>query len=466
MCLRNQDFSPGGTPSVQPGPWGRLWISPVHPGPWGRLWISPVHPGPWGRLWISPAHPGPWGRLWISPVHPGPWSRLWIILLCLTTCATPAAAWDLHTLEIQKTIHRDPHNGLQFFQSTLYDGEIIFHCKSPSLIDQPRQEWVKGGFSASELEDRNKHCQGQYYEHLQWFDEIHNLLNGTAVVLQRRHGCSINSSDILPFEQWGLNGDDFLTFDLQSKTWVPQSDLAASAALKWNRQLLRNQIRNHVYGHFSQTVCHSSHSLFKRKRQEWGQEVASTDMDILFFAKPIPESSATSLQCHVTASDLSGVRIQLTKDGVPLDSGVKLIGPRPNGDGTNQMRVQAQASVIDTEGYQCEVYRDSRHHTSVTWGVPALYEKIIVSPKPPEQSNRKKVWGVLVCVVAVAAIILNTLLRLSRCSKTKQQCIPTVEEQIKLNLHIVLSNEEYDKWMKIADNFYGKYETVLRNTRL
>ncbi|XP_041926955.1 major histocompatibility complex class I-related gene protein-like isoform X2 [Alosa sapidissima] len=411
MCLRNQDFSPGGIHSVQRG-------------------------------WRP---------------------ELCVLLFLVMNCVTPTAGWDRHMLEVQNTVQRGSNSDLQLLQTTLFNGDIIFHCESPTLTDQPRQEWVKDTFSPKELKNKNKFCVRQFYEHLQWFEEIDRIINGTAEILQRRRGCIINGSGLFPFDQWAINGEAFLTFDLQTLTWMPQTEQATSAAVKWNQLDLKNQIRNHVYGDFCQTVCRTSHSLVKREKQVQGHRAAHSDMEVRVFIKPIPGSTDTYLKCHVTASDLSGVRIQLTKDGVPLDGEVNLTGPLPNGDGTVQMRVQVQVpqTLKGSEGYQCSVHRDANQTTVTCDGQTPSSD----SSSKPLDHDQQTVCGVLVCTVALVAIVVYTFIRLNLQKLTNVRCV-SVEQPIRLYLQFVLSEEEYDKWMKIADNFYGKYEMVLKRTRL
>lgn len=87
---------------------------------------------------------------------------------------------ELRTLEVQNTVQRGPNRDLQFFQTTVFNGDIIFYCESPTLTDQPRQDWVKNTFSPKELTNRDKFCERQYYEHLRWFQEIDKIINGTG----------------------------------------------------------------------------------------------------------------------------------------------------------------------------------------------------------------------------------------------------------------------------------------------
>lgn len=63
--------------------------------------------------------------------------------------------------------------------------------------------------------------------------------------------------------------------------------------------------------------------------------------------------------CHVTYSNPSGVRIQLTENGINLHHGLKWTGPLPNGDGTLQMRLQADITVDNKNEYKWVVNSDT-----------------------------------------------------------------------------------------------------------
>ncbi|KAG5282947.1 hypothetical protein AALO_G00036530 [Alosa alosa] len=143
---------------------------------------------------------------------------------------------------------------------------------------------------------------------------------------------------------------------------MPYSDLAVPVAEMWNQENNRNNVRNHVYGVFLQNKCWDA--LYKTARGRMAQSESHKGLEVYMFAKPrqgITGITGTYLMCHVTSSDLSGVRIQLTKAGVPQAGGVNLTGPRPNGDGTVQMRVQVQLERKDAEEFQCQVQTDKTH---------------------------------------------------------------------------------------------------------
>ena len=90
-------------------------------------------------------------------------------------------------------------------------------------------------------------------------------------------------------------------------------------------------------------------------------------MEVRLYAKSITGSAAISLSCQVTHSDLSGLRIRLTEDGVAVEHGLKWTGPLPNGDGTVQIRLQVQIRTNRAKKYRCEIESDAVNF-SVPWG--------------------------------------------------------------------------------------------------
>ncbi|KAL2080846.1 hypothetical protein ACEWY4_022699 [Coilia grayii] len=319
----------------------------------------------------------------------GSQSPLWIYFSLLICVSHGSVSSGTH--EIQYMVRPGPNNKPQFQQTTLFNGQVIFTCSSPALLDQPRQQWVTHTFTQEQLQQRHKQCRGQYEQHLSWYAKINETTSGTLDVLQRRRGCIKNSSGVSAFDEWGVNGEDFLTFDPQTVKWTALSDRAIALAVEWNNL----DIRNYVYRNFGQSVCPETYHTLRMSRAAWINNTGQTDMELHIFVKPILENAFSCIQCHVTGSDLSGVRIQLTKDGVPLDSGVKLIGLLPNGDGTNQMRVWVEAIVDSTSEYRCEVHSGS------------VNESVLLD-HPIYDENIQPIYilpGVLLLVIIVVVVI-------------------------------------------------------------
>ncbi|XP_048094528.1 uncharacterized protein LOC125291722 [Alosa alosa] len=220
----------------------------------------------------------------------------------------PASPPDVDTLEVQYTVHHGPGGNLQFQQTTLFNGHVIFTCSSPTLRDQPQQHWVTNAFTQEGLEERHEQCKHQRYEHFASFEKIKQTITVSAVPILKMH---------LPAR--------------------PSDD-------------------------------------------------AHAGMELHIFGKHIPGGTVSYLQCLVADYSLSGVSSQLTKDGVPLDHGVYQTGPRPNGDGTVQMRVQVKTTMDNSKTYRCEVHSET-FNKSVIFDSP---EDGTLSQKSQEEKKKVK----------------------------------------------------------------------------
>ncbi|XP_076120621.1 HLA class II histocompatibility antigen, DR beta 3 chain-like [Alosa pseudoharengus] len=297
------------------------------------------------------------------------------ILLCLMICMPLSAGLDPHSLEFQYVMYWDRTDQLLFRQTTLLDGEVVFRCESPALRDEPGPDWVAQTLSSTDLTERDTYCKDQYYEHMDMRREINNMITQTADILQRSRGCTINSSGVFPFDKWVVNGKDFLTFDPRTLKWTALSFLAKPVAEEWNRK----SFRNHIYGEFGQKECVKTHNMLTQRRDAWTHQRDRKNMKVCVFAKSITGSIRTSLLCQVTDRDLSGLRIQLTEDGLPLECGLQLTGPLPHGDGTFQIQLQVEAIVNRTKPYWCEI-KSGAVNISVPWDGHLLQDQASISP--------------------------------------------------------------------------------------
>ncbi|XP_062391252.1 hereditary hemochromatosis protein homolog isoform X1 [Sardina pilchardus] len=293
------------------------------------------------------------------------------VCLSLVICIHLSNGSDVDTLEVQCTVQHGPGGKLQFQQTTLFNEHVIFSCNGQTLRDQPQQDWVTHAFTQEELEERHQQCKRQFYEHFASFEKIKQTITVSAEILQRRRGCSVSRSGKSSFDEWGVNGEDFLTFDPNALKWTAQTDEAELIAAEWDGHCYMN----YAYKAFSNKL-YAVLPILKRKVPARLSDDAHTGSELHIFGKPIQRGTVTYLQCHVTDSDLSGVRIQLTKDGVPLDHGVHHTGPRPNGDGTVQMRVQVKTTIDNSKTYRCEVHSETVSK-SVVFDDPSTLQTMI-----------------------------------------------------------------------------------------
>ncbi|XP_062389519.1 major histocompatibility complex class I-related gene protein-like [Sardina pilchardus] len=301
---------------------------------------------------------------------------------------------DVGTLEVQYTVYQGPDGKLQFQQTTLFNGHVIFSCNGQTLRDQPQQDWVTQAFTQEELEERHQQCKSQCYKHITSYEKIKRTITVSADILQRRRGYSISSSGKSSFDEWGVNGEDFLTFDPNSLKWTAQTDDANLLEAWWDGE----HHMNYAYKAFL-NILYSELPILKTKLAARPSVEAHAGVELHTFADPIAGGTVSYLQCHVTGISLSEVSIQLTKDGVPLGHGFHQIGPLPNGDGTAQMRVLVKTTIDSSKTYRCEGHSET-------------FNKSVVFDDPsPHRSTEKRtlpyVTGIIICIVVILGILIG-----------------------------------------------------------
>ncbi|KAJ8271119.1 hypothetical protein GJAV_G00122960 [Gymnothorax javanicus] len=193
-----------------------------------------------------------------------------------------------------------------------------------------------------------------------------------AAVLQGRFGCEIErspDSDIRvtgTFAQYGLNGEDFLSFSLTRGEWESSAESAVPIKMKWNRD--RVSIMDTKY--YVERVCVTelSDSLYFDSKES---QMTSSPM-VAVFAKRSSNTTKVTLTCLVTGFRSRNTTVEEYRDEDILteEDGLSSSGIRPNGDGTRQLRMSLDISTRTSASYSCEAYFESlKKHAK--WGKTA-----------------------------------------------------------------------------------------------
>uniref|UniRef100_A0A3Q2VB55 Ig-like domain-containing protein n=1 Tax=Haplochromis burtoni TaxID=8153 RepID=A0A3Q2VB55_HAPBU len=159
---------------------------------------------------------------------------------------------------------------------------------------------------------------------------------------QRMSGCEWDdeTGEVNGFNQFGYDGEDFITFDLKTDTWIPTKPQAVIFKQKWdnNREALYRERNNLI------TICPEMLKNFLN----YGRTL---------LVKPgrhkTPSSSVT---CHATGFNPNKVNMVWRKDGAEIHEGVNRGEIIPNNDWTFQMSVDLEISSVrpeDWERYAC-----------------------------------------------------------------------------------------------------------------
>lgn len=68
-------------------------------------------------------------------------------------------------------------------------------------------------------------------------------------ILQRMNGCDLDeeSGEVVGYNQYGYDGEDFIALNLETLMWTAPSSLAFTTKLIWDNDIARLQYNKHYY---------------------------------------------------------------------------------------------------------------------------------------------------------------------------------------------------------------------------
>ncbi|KAJ8262190.1 hypothetical protein GJAV_G00163520 [Gymnothorax javanicus] len=259
-----------------------------------------------------------------------------------------------------------------------------------------------------------------------------------AAVLQGRFGCEIQrspDSDIRvtgTFAQYGLNGEDFLSFSLIRHKWEASAEFAVPIKREWNRD--RDIILDTTEYIENTCVIQLLDSLSFNAKEI---EMKSSPM-VAVFAKRSSNSTKVTLTCLVTGFRGRNTTVEVYRDEDILteEDSLSSSGIRPNGDGTWQLRMSLDISTSTTASYSCEAHFGSqRKH--------AKWDGVIWNMAEPGQDYDMThlCWIPVVSLVVIFILVLGLVFSYE--NRQRRLIIPQYLQILKHNPDQVKSSQGF-----------------------
>ncbi|XP_039897151.1 major histocompatibility complex class I-related gene protein-like [Simochromis diagramma] len=224
----------------------------------------------------------------------------------------------------------------------------VGYCDSKLKTAIPKQDWME----TLRDEDPNywKWYTGECTVHQQFFKEeflfMKKRLNQTGAVhiLQRFSRCEWDeeTEEVNGFHQYGYDGEDFLTFNLETQTWIATKPQAVITKHLWDK----DKFNNDFWKKFLKQVCvdclkmHMSYGRSFLLRRE----LPSVSL--------LQKTPSSSVSCHATGFFPHRAMMFWRRNGEEIHEGVNPGEILPNHDGTYQMSVDLDLSTVTPEEFR------------------------------------------------------------------------------------------------------------------
>ncbi|XP_031420025.1 class I histocompatibility antigen, Non-RT1.A alpha-1 chain-like [Clupea harengus] len=200
---------------------------------------------------------------------------------------------------------------------------------------------------------------------------------------QRMYGClwDDESNAVDAFDQYGYDGEDFISLDLKNLEYIAANQRAALTKNKWYNN--REYLHYLKYDYFSQYCIEWLKKYVQYANSTLGRTVSP---EVTLFQKD------SGVVCHSTGFYPDGVVITWKRDGEDLHEDVDVWETLPNEDGTFQKRAELLVSPEERKKGQftCEVEHKS--------GKPIVKTLIV--------EDGKNLVGIIIGSGVVAALVM------------------------------------------------------------
>ncbi|KAI4876697.1 hypothetical protein NFI96_032125, partial [Prochilodus magdalenae] len=257
--------------------------------------------------------------------------------------------------------------GLHFPEFTLVgllDGEEFVYYDSNIRRMIPKTDWIKKiDDDDPQYWDRNTQwAQSNQEDFKISLDIAMQLYNhkGGIYTLQRMYGCELDDDRAKTgYDQYGYDGEDFFSLDLNTGRWTAANAKAATIKQKWVETHTAANIKDYLqYECIDELMKYVGYSRSTLERK--------APPEVSLFQK----NSSSPVVCHATGFFPKPVNITWKKNGEDLDEGVELGETLPNQDGTFQRRstLTVPPEELNKHNYTCIIQHISLEKEKVLLG--------------------------------------------------------------------------------------------------
>ncbi|XP_047460622.1 major histocompatibility complex class I-related gene protein-like [Mugil cephalus] len=284
------------------------------------------------------------------------------------------------------------------------DGVILLYYDSSMKAPEPRQVWMAELIAEEpeQWEMISQQCLNYYHSLKRERDFFiqHSNQTGGLQMFQQIIGCEWdNETDVVDgYKKYGLNGEDFISFDANTLTWTSLNPLAETV----KQELDRNEDINVYWKNLLTKVYLLYLKMFL---SSWDRYLNRKDLPSVSLLQKTPSSPVS---CHATGFYPDRAMMFWRKDGEEIHEGVEHGEILPNHDGSFQMKVDLNISSVSPEDwrrYDC-VFQLSGVEDDV---ITKLDETQIRTNGGKNKNDKEKLSDVTIAIIATVGVLVLVL---------------------------------------------------------
>ncbi|XP_029919884.1 class I histocompatibility antigen, F10 alpha chain-like isoform X2 [Myripristis murdjan] len=319
----------------------------------------------------------------------------------------------LHSMKYFYTASSQVPNFPEFVEVGLVDDVQMVHYDSNTQRMVPKQDWMEKvtGYLPNYWDRETQRCQSEQPVFKVNIDTLKKRFNQTGGVhiVQVMYGCEWDDETGATngFRQYGYDGEDFIAFDLMTKTWIAPTPQAVISKNKLDRETGQNE----YWKNYLTQECID----WLKKYLGYGRStLLRTESPSVSLLQKTPSSPVT---CHASGFYPNKIMLFWRRDGEELHEDVDHGEILHNHDGTFQKSVDLDVSSVKPEDwgrYSCVFQLSGVNEDIVTkldpkviktnWGRTEI--KRDGAPDSPSEFPTRVVVGVVVGLLALVVICI------------------------------------------------------------
>uniref|UniRef100_A0A8D1ZI37 Tripartite motif containing 52 n=2 Tax=Sus scrofa TaxID=9823 RepID=A0A8D1ZI37_PIG len=284
-----------------------------------------------------------------------------------------------HSLRYHYLALSEPGPGLPQFLAVGYvDDQVFIRYDSRRGKAEPQAPWMAHMDAQYwEKETKKQRIWAKVQQVEMWTVMGYYNQSSGMHSTQRMFGCEIQEDGhSTGFWQFGFDGQDHLSLDLETLSWVSAEPVAVRTKRWWETERCYAEYdKAYVEG-----VCLTS---LRKYLELGGQRFSRREPPTVRVTKHTAQDGGTTLRCWALGFYPQDISLSWWLGEKELTSKTEYVETRPSGDGTYQTWLATQVPAGEEIQYTCHVQHSSLNHTlTVTWESPSSSGLIamIISP--------------------------------------------------------------------------------------